>query len=59
MIFAVVIAVVFPDQMAKLIFIPLVIYAAYGLKQNLSRLLRRKRRDDEDADPQEAYRPKR
>lgn len=58
-IFAVVIAVVFPDQTAKLIFIPLVIYAAYGLRQNMSRLLRRKHQDDEDNDAQEAYRPKR
>lgn len=58
-IFAVVIAVVFPDQTAKLIFIPLVIYAAYGLRQNINRLLRRKHQDDEDNDAQEVYRPKR
>lgn len=56
-IFAVVVAVVFPDQTAKLIFIPLVAYAAYGLKQNIDRLLRRKRRDEDDAE--EMYRPKR
>lgn len=57
-IFAVIIAVVFPDQMAKLIFIPLVLYAAYGIRQNIHRLLRRKSRDD-DTDAQEMYRSKR
>lgn len=57
-IFAVVIAVVFPDQMAKLIFIPLVIYALYGFKQNIKRLARRKRRQNNSTDEEEGYRSK-
>ncbi|GIP55726.1 MULTISPECIES: CDP-diacylglycerol--serine O-phosphatidyltransferase [Paenibacillus] len=56
-ILAVAIAVMFPEQISKLIFVPLVLYAGYGLKQNVDKLLRRKRRDDDDSE--RAYRPKR
>lgn len=35
-IIAVVLAIMFPHQITKLIFIPLVIYALYGLKKNVS-----------------------
>lgn len=42
---AVVLAVKFPGVLSKLIFIPLLLYALYGLKKNVERLfLRRKRR---------------
>lgn len=58
-ILAVVIAVLFPDQISKLIFIPLVLYAAYGMRQNISKLLRRKRKDQDNDDTEELYRPKR
>ncbi|CAM4471917.1 CDP-diacylglycerol--serine O-phosphatidyltransferase [Paenibacillus macerans] len=54
---AVVLAVAFPDQLSKLIFIPLLLYAAYGLRQNIGRVLRRKRRDENETE--ELYRPKR
>ncbi|KFM83856.1 CDP-diacylglycerol--serine O-phosphatidyltransferase [Paenibacillus macerans] len=54
---AVVLAVAFPDQLSKLIFIPLLLYAAYGLRQNIGRALRRKRRDENETE--ELYRPKR
>ncbi|WP_334075731.1 MULTISPECIES: CDP-diacylglycerol--serine O-phosphatidyltransferase [Paenibacillus] len=56
-VLAVVIAVLFPDETSKLIFVPLVIYAGYGLKQNFERLMRRKRRDEDDSE--KLLRPKR
>ncbi|MNI19308.1 Phosphatidylcholine synthase [compost metagenome] len=56
-ILAVIIAVIFPEELSKMIFVPLVIYAGYGLKQNVKRLLRRKRQEEEDSE--ELYRPKR
>ncbi|MBA9087307.1 CDP-diacylglycerol--serine O-phosphatidyltransferase [Fontibacillus solani] len=56
-ILAVIIAVIFPEELSKLIFVPLVIYAGYGLRQNVRRLLRRKRREEEESE--ELYRPKR
>lgn len=56
-IFAVAIAVIFPTQTSKLIFVPLVLYAAYGLKQNIERLLRRKGQDKENVE--KMFRPKR
>lgn len=34
-VFAVVVAVMFPEQLSKLIFIPLVLYALYGMKHNM------------------------
>ncbi|RRJ62173.1 CDP-diacylglycerol--serine O-phosphatidyltransferase [Paenibacillus oralis] len=55
-VIAVVLAVVFPDQLSKLIFIPLLLYAAYGLRQNVGRVLRRKRRNEDETE--EIYRPK-
>ncbi|GIO45172.1 CDP-diacylglycerol--serine O-phosphatidyltransferase [Paenibacillus apis] len=54
---AVMIAVIFPEQISKLIFVPLVLYAGYGLRQNVRKLLRRKRRVEED--PERIYKPKR
>ncbi|RUT41662.1 CDP-diacylglycerol--serine O-phosphatidyltransferase [Paenibacillus anaericanus] len=56
-VLAVVLAVLFPEQLSKMIFIPLVIYALYGLKQNVDKLLRRKKRHEDDSE--EVYRPKR
>ncbi|MNM89522.1 CDP-alcohol phosphatidyltransferase [compost metagenome] len=56
-ILAVIIAVIFPEELSKMIFVPLVIYAGYGLKQNVRKLLRRKRHEEEDSE--ELYRPKR
>ncbi|HEY4390538.1 MAG TPA: CDP-diacylglycerol--serine O-phosphatidyltransferase [Paenibacillus sp.] len=49
-IIAILVAVFFPDQISKLVFIPLVLYAGYGLKQSLDRLLRRKNHHDDEAD---------
>ncbi|MGF7049740.1 CDP-diacylglycerol--serine O-phosphatidyltransferase [Paenibacillus sp. DS2015] len=40
---AVAIAVIFPEQISKLIFIPLVVYAGYGVKQSIQRDIRRRR----------------
>ncbi|MNJ65107.1 hypothetical protein D3C77_611000 [compost metagenome] len=57
-IFAVLVAVLFPEQLSKLIFIPLVVYAAYGLKQNFDKLLRRSKQVDEE-DTEKAYNGKR
>lgn len=54
---AVIIAVIFPEQISKLIFVPLVLYAGYGVNQNVRKLLRRKRQDDEES--KTIYRPKR
>lgn len=42
-VIAVALAIIFPGFLSKLIFIPLVIYALYGLKKNVDRLLFRKR----------------
>ncbi|AZS17478.1 CDP-diacylglycerol--serine O-phosphatidyltransferase [Paenibacillus lutimineralis] len=55
-IVAIIVAVFFPEQISKLVFIPLVLYAGYGLKQNFDRLLRRKKHHDEEAD--EVFRSK-
>jgi CDP-diacylglycerol--serine O-phosphatidyltransferase len=41
---AVVLAIAFPGTLSKMIFVPLVIYALYGLKKNAERLLFSKRR---------------
>jgi CDP-diacylglycerol---serine O-phosphatidyltransferase len=46
---AIIIAVKFPEELSKLIFVPLVIYALYGFKQNIERLFRRKNRASDDA----------
>ncbi|WP_055105046.1 CDP-diacylglycerol--serine O-phosphatidyltransferase [Paenibacillus ihumii] len=53
-LFAVMVAVFFPEELSKLIFIPLVLYAAYGLKQNIDRLLHRNKQAEED-EAEEAY----
>ncbi|MDP4095979.1 CDP-diacylglycerol--serine O-phosphatidyltransferase [Paenibacillus sp. P96] len=48
---AVVVAVQFPDQLSKLIFVPLVLYAVYGMKHNIEAIARKrraKRRHTED-----------
>lgn len=49
-IFAIIIAIMFPEQLSKLIFIPLVIYAFYGLKQNIQKLLRGNKGHDEESE---------
>ncbi|AWB46163.1 CDP-diacylglycerol--serine O-phosphatidyltransferase [Paenibacillus sp. CAA11] len=49
------VAIKFPDELSKLIFIPLVLYALYGFKQNIEKLFRR-RRNGSSSD--EAYRSK-
>ncbi|WP_020620108.1 CDP-diacylglycerol--serine O-phosphatidyltransferase [Paenibacillus daejeonensis] len=41
---AVVLGIIFPDQLAKIIFVPLVLYALYGLKKNVDRRLSGKSR---------------
>lgn len=50
---AVLVAVFFPEQTSMLIFVPLVLYAGYGLKQNFRKLNRRHREEDRKSD--EAY----
>ncbi|GIQ70346.1 CDP-diacylglycerol--serine O-phosphatidyltransferase [Xylanibacillus composti] len=56
-ILAVGLAILYPGQLSKLIFIPLVLYALYGLKKNVNvivrRLARRHRRQIEAAQYQE------
>ncbi len=47
---AVVIAIMFPDQVSKLIFVPLAAYALYGFKQNIRKLMRRHRQTRQDDD---------
>lgn len=42
-VLAVAIAVVFPDQIARMIFVLLALYALYGFKQNIDRLTARRR----------------
>jgi CDP-diacylglycerol---serine O-phosphatidyltransferase len=49
---AIVLAIQFPGYVSKMIFIPLVIYALYGLKKNVERVfrpVRRKRREAKEA----------
>ncbi|NMO97542.1 CDP-diacylglycerol--serine O-phosphatidyltransferase [Paenibacillus lemnae] len=48
---AVAVAVFFPEQTSMLIFVPLVLYAGYGIKQNIQRLTRKnkKRKKDDEA----------
>lgn len=49
-IIAVIIAVQFPNQMSKLIFIPLAAYALLGFRQSIRRIMRRRaKRDDENS----------
>jgi len=42
-VIAVVLAILFPGMLSKLIFVPLVLYALYGLKKNVDRLFFRRR----------------
>jgi CDP-diacylglycerol---serine O-phosphatidyltransferase len=44
-IVAVVLAIQFPGMLSKMIFVPLLLYALYGLKKNVDRLLFRKRKN--------------
>lgn len=53
---AVVVAVRFPDQLTKLIFVPLVIYALYGIKQNIEGLFGKRGRHSHSSE--EPYRSK-
>jgi CDP-diacylglycerol---serine O-phosphatidyltransferase len=50
-VIAVVLAIQFPSTLSKMIFIPMVIYALYGLKKNVERMLRpiRRRREKKEA----------
>jgi CDP-diacylglycerol--serine O-phosphatidyltransferase len=50
-VIAVAIAVMFPEQISKLIFIPLVVYAVYGVQKSIERSLRRRRHKKKDEDP--------
>ncbi|WP_440113250.1 CDP-diacylglycerol--serine O-phosphatidyltransferase [Paenibacillus sp. QZ-Y1] len=54
-LFAVAVAVIFPEQLSKLIFIPLVLYALYGIKHNMrtaaSRNRAKKRKDEKSSRP--------
>lgn len=52
---AVMVAVFLPEQTSKLIFLPLVLYAGYGLQQTFRRLTRKKRRKKDDPKSDEAY----
>ncbi|MNC74675.1 hypothetical protein D3C75_1260710 [compost metagenome] len=47
---AIFIGVMFPVHLSKMIFIPLVIYALYGLKQNIVKLMRRNKKQYEDSE---------
>lgn len=54
-VFAVAVAVIFPEQLSKLIFIPLVLYALYGMKHNMrtaaSRNRAKKRKGEKSSRP--------
>lgn len=47
---AIFIGVMFPVHLSKMIFIPLVIYALYGIKQNVVKLMRRNKKQYEDSE---------
>ncbi|WP_458121191.1 CDP-diacylglycerol--serine O-phosphatidyltransferase [Paenibacillus sp. Z6-24] len=53
---AVIIAIMFPDQVSKLIFVPLAVYALYGFQQNIRRLIRRRNHRDDDNSSKESLR---
>ncbi|WP_046213364.1 CDP-diacylglycerol--serine O-phosphatidyltransferase [Paenibacillus wulumuqiensis] len=53
---AVIIAIMFPDQVSKLIFVPLAVYALYGFQQNIRRLIRRRNHQDDDNSSKESLR---
>lgn len=48
---AVGLAIMFPGILSKLIFVPLVLYALYGLKKNVRRLVPRRRRKEQAEEP--------
>ncbi|MFC9712708.1 CDP-diacylglycerol--serine O-phosphatidyltransferase [Paenibacillus sp. NPDC056933] len=54
-VFAVLVAVMFPEQLSKLIFIPLVLYALYGMKHSMrtaaSRNRAKKRKEEKSSRP--------
>lgn len=50
-IVAVGLAILFPGILSKLIFIPLVLYALYGLKKNVRRIVPRRRRRPQSEEP--------
>lgn len=52
---AVVLGIIFPDQLSKIIFVPLALYALYGLKKNVDRRLsgRKRKRRGQVMDAQE------
>ncbi|MGN7457616.1 CDP-diacylglycerol--serine O-phosphatidyltransferase [Paenibacillus pasadenensis] len=58
---AVVLGIAFPDQLSKIIFVPLLLYALYGLKKNVNvqGRLRRRRRAQGDEDLEERRRKRR
>ncbi|MDF2962750.1 MAG: CDP-diacylglycerol--serine O-phosphatidyltransferase [Paenibacillus sp.] len=45
-IIAVIVAVQFPGTLSKMIFVPLLLYALYGLKKNVERLFTRRKRNN-------------
>ncbi|WP_025691686.1 CDP-diacylglycerol--serine O-phosphatidyltransferase [Paenibacillus zanthoxyli] len=57
-IIAVAVAVVFPDQISKMIFVLLALYALYGFKQNVDRLAARRRRRNRRRSDDKAYHSK-
>lgn len=48
-IVAVFIAVMFPNQVSKLIFVPLALYALLGVKQSIDRLIRRRSKKEKES----------
>ncbi|WP_438348944.1 CDP-diacylglycerol--serine O-phosphatidyltransferase [Paenibacillus sp. FA6] len=50
-VIAVAIAVIYPEQISKVIFIPLATYAVYGVKKSIDRALRRRHKDTTEEDP--------
>ena len=46
---AVFIAVMFPNQVSKLIFVPLALYALLGVKQSIDRLIRRRSKKEKES----------
>ncbi|MHA0857652.1 CDP-diacylglycerol--serine O-phosphatidyltransferase [Paenibacillus sp. CMAA1364] len=50
-VIAVAIAVMFPEQISKVIFIPLAVYAIYGVKKSIDRSIRQRRKKKNEEDP--------
>lgn len=53
---AVVVAVQFSDQLSKLIFVPLVLYAVYGMKHNIQAIARKRRAKRRHSEDSNSYR---